>query len=480
MNGSIIRYIIGWVLNIEAVFLTLPCIVAVIYQEKSGFAFLITLAVSGLLGFILTRKKPDNITLYTKEGFVTVALCWIVLSIVGAVPFYISGEIPSIINALFENVSGFTTTGATILNDVESLSYCMLFWRSFTLWIGGMGVLVFVLTVLPVTGGHNIHLLRAESPGHSVGKLVPRVRSTAMILYKIYIVLTIIQIIFLLSGGVNLFDSLTIAFGTAGTGGFGIRADSLASYSAYIQNVVMVFMILFGINFNVYFFFLIKKPKQALKFEELRYYFGVILLAVIVIAINIRGMFDGWGTTVKHAVFQVASIISTTGYTITDYNLWPQLSKTILIILMLIGACSGSTGGGIKLSRAVILFKTAKKELNTLVHSRSVKKIQFCGRTIEHEVIRSINVFIVTYLMLFICSLLLISIDNFDFTTTFTAVISTLNNIGLGLEGVGPAHNFAAFSPLSKVVMMFNMLAGRLEIFPILLLFRVSTWKKIK
>ena len=419
----------------------------------------------------MTMKRPSNKIFYTREGFVTVALCWIMMSIIGALPFLISGEIKGVVDALFETVSGFTTTGASILSDVESMSHCALFWRSFTHWIGGMGVLVFVLAVLPFGGGNDIHLMRAESPGPSVGKFVPKVRSTAMILYGIYIVITIIEVLFLLAGKMPLFEALCSTFGTAGTGGFGVKNDSFSSYSPYLQYVVTVFMILFGINFNVYFLLLIRKFAQAFKFEEIRYYLGIILVAILIV-------FPNWESAFRHASFQVASIITTTGFSTVDFDLWPQMSKTILVMLMFVGACAGSTGGGIKVSRFVILLKTVKKELNTLIHSRNIKKIQINGRSVEHEVVRSVNVFLIAYVMVFSFSVLLISVDEFNLTSNFTAVAATLNNIGPGLEMVGPSQNFGMFSGFSKLVLIFDMLAGRLELFPLLILFKPATWRR--
>lgn len=478
MNYKMISYILGMVLKIEAVFMTLPCLVAVIYREKSGYAFLVVMLLCLLLGQIMTAKKPSNKIFYTREGFVTVALCWIMMSILGALPFLISGEIKGVIDALFETVSGFTTTGASILSDVESMSRCILFWRSFTHWIGGMGVLVFVPAVLPFGGGNDIHLMRAESPGPSVGKFVPKVRSTAMILYGIYIVITIVEVLFLLAGKMPLFEALCSTFGTAGTGGFGVKNDSFSSYSPYLQYVVTVFMILFGINFNVYFLLLIRKFAQAFKFEEIKYYLGIILVAVLIVTLDIHKLFPDWESSFRHASFQVASIITTTGFSTVDFDLWPQMSKTILVMLMFVGACAGSTGGGIKVSRFVILLKTVKKELNTLIHSRNIKKIQINGRSVEHEVVRSVNVFLIAYVMVFSFSVLLISVDEFNLTSNFTAVAATLNNIGPGLEMVGPSQNFGMFSGFSKLVLIFDMLAGRLELFPLLILFKPATWRK--
>ena len=478
MNYSMIFYIIGWIFKLEAVFMVLPGITAIIYQEKDGFAFLITMLICLAVGIPLTRKKPSDKVFHTKEGFVTVALSWIVLSMMGAVPFVISGSIPNPIDALFETVSGFTTTGASILSEVEPLSHCILIWRSFTHWIGGMGVLVFMLCLLPLTGGYHMNLMKAESPGPSVSRLVPKVQSTAKILYTIYIALTVLQIIFLLIGKMPLFDTICTAFGTAGTGGFGIKNDSIAGYSTYLQIVITVFMILFGVNFNIYFLLLTKKFAQAFKNEEVRYYFGIIAAAILVITLNTRHMFDNIGAALQQASFQVGSIITTTGFGTTGFNEWPVVSRTILVMLMFVGACAGSTGGGIKVSRLVILCKTVRKELHIYLHPNAVKKVKMDGKSIPHEVVRSTNIFLIVYVLIFSASVLLIGFDNFDLVTNFTAVAATFNNIGPGLELVGPTQNFSLFSPFSKCVLIFDMLAGRLEIFPLLLLFKRDTWKK--
>ena len=407
-----------------------------------------------------------------------VALSWIVLSITGAIPFVLSGAIPHPIDAIFETVSGFTTTGASILTEVESLPRSILFWRSFSHWIGGMGVLVFLLSLLPLAGGYHMNLMRAESPGPSVSKLVPKVQSTAKILYSIYLGMTVLQIIFLLLGRVPLFDTLCITFGSAGTGGFGIKNDSLGSYSTYCQVVTTIFIILFGVNFSAYYLILTKKFKAAFHIEEIRYYFGIILAAIILIAINTRHMFSGFAQAFQQSAFQVGSIITTTGYSTTDFNQWPALSKTILVLLMFIGACAGSTGGGIKVSRIVLLLKAARKEFQLYLHPNAVKKIKMDQKTVPHETLRSTNIFLSVYLVIFCASVLLISLDNFDLITNFTSVAATLNNIGPGLEIVGPMGNFSSFSYLSKSVLIFDMLAGRLEIFPLLLLFFKNTWKK--
>ncbi len=479
MNNSIIRYILGQVLKMEAILMILPCIVAIIYGENEGFAYLITLLICGALGFAAAWKKPKNYIFYLKEGCIATSLSWIILSLFGSLPFIITGEIPSFPDALFETISGFTTTGASILSDVEALSYCSIFWRSFTHWIGGMGVLVFLLAIIPLSGGSHINLMRAESPGPSVGKLVPKVRYTARLLYLIYFGMTIIEIVLLLFGNMPLFDALTTSFGTAGTGGFGIKNDSLMSYSAYIQWIVTIFMILFGVNFNAYYFLLLKQFKKAFKIEEIRYYFLIIAASVAIIFFDICHTASSALSSLRHASFQVASIITTTGFSTVDFNTWSQVSKTILVLLMFIGACAGSTGGGIKVSRFVVLFKTLIKELNSYIHPKSVKKIKIDGKPVEHEIVRSINVYFITFMIIFTLSVFAISFEGKDLVTNFTAVAATINNIGPGLELVGPTQNFSIFTPFSKFILMFDMLAGRLELFPLLILFHPAAWKDL-
>ena len=479
MNFSIVKRIIGYVLVFVAVLMVLPCIVAVIYQEREGWSFVITAALCLLLGFLIMRKKPENRVFYVKEGFVAVALSWIIMSVMGSLPFLITGTITNPIDAMFEKVSGFTTTGSSVLSDVEAVSKSVLFWRSFTHWIGGMGVLVFLLSLLHMTGGgSHINLMKAESPGPSVSKLVPTVQSTAKILYIIYLAMTVLEVVFLLIGKMPLFDALTITFGTAGTGGFGIKNDSLAGYSPYLQVVVTVFMILFGVNFSAYFLLLRRKVKQAFSMEEVRWYLLIILASIALITLSVRDMYGSVGEAARHAAFQVGSIITTTGYASTDFNLWPEVPRTILVLLMFIGACAGSTGGGIKVSRLVILVKTIKKELHTFLHPRSLKKLKMDGHTLEHETVRATNVFLIAYVLIFSFSVLLVAFDGNDLITNFTAVASALNNIGPGLELVGPMGNFGLFSNGAKLVLIFDMLAGRLEIFPLLLLFVRDTWKK--
>ena len=478
MNYSIIIYILGWIMNVEAVCMLVPGITALIYREKSGIAFLITILACLAIGVPLVSRKPSKKAFYSREGLVTTALSWIVLSIVGAVPFVLSGAIPNPIDAFFEIVSGFTTTGSSILSDPSQMPYSINIWRCFSHWIGGMGVLVFILSLLPLTGGYHMNLMKAESPGPSVSRLVPKVRLTAKLLYSIYIFMTVVEILFLLAGKMPLFDAVTVTFGTAGTGGFAIKNNSIAGYSPYIQNVVTVFMILFGVNFNVYFLILMKRVGQAFRTEELRWYLIIIAVSIGIITVNTAGLYRSLGDALHHASFQVASIITTTGFATQDFDLWPQASKTILVLLMFIGACAGSTGGGVKVSRLVVLVKTVRKELIQFLHPQVIRKIKMDGKVVEHEVVRSINVFMVAYTLLFSLSVFLLAFDGEDLITNFTAVAATFNNIGPGLELVGPSKNFGIFSEPAKLVLIFDMLAGRLEIFPVLILFSRETWKK--
>lgn len=480
MNSSMIRVILGHVLKIEAAFMLLPCLVALIYGEKQGLAYLLVAVLCVVTGILMTVwGKPKSNSLYLKEGCVATALSWIFLSAFGALPFWVTKEIPSYVDALFETISGFTTTGATILTDVEALSYTSLFWRSFTHWLGGMGVLVFLLAVIPMSGGSNINLMRAESPGPSVGKLVPKIKSSARILYGIYLFMTVVETILLLCGGMKPFHAIALSLGTAGTGGFGVLNSSIASYSSYCQWVITVFMILFGVNFNAFYFIMLGKIKKFFSVEEVRWYLGIIFTAIVLITINIYGTYETLGETVKHVSFQVASVITTTGYATADFNLWPMFSKVMLVSLMFVGACAGSTGGGIKVSRIVILLKTVKKELNNYIHPKSIKKIMFEEKPVEHEVLRAINVYFITFIVIYAISFILISLENRDFTTTFTSIIATMNNIGPGLEMVGPSGNFAFWNPFSKCVFMIDMLAGRLELFPLLILFSPKVLKDL-
>ena len=421
---------------------------------------------------------PKNKEMYAKEGYVTVALSWILLSIFGALPFFLSGYIPNFFDAVFETVSGFTTTGASILTDVEALPKSLLFWRSFTHWLGGMGVLVFLVAIIPLFGGSNMFFIKAESPGPSVSKLVPKVRATAKILYLMYLVLTVIEIILLIAGGLDVFSALTFSFGSAGTGGFAIKNSGCADYSPYVQNVISVFMMLFGIDFSLYYMLLLGKFRSVLRSDELKAYLSVILIATLTIACNIYGIFHNAADALRHAYFQVSSIITTTGYSTADFDKWPELSKTILVGLMFAGACAGSTGGGIKFLRLIILAKSIIKEIKLAAHPKRTHVMTMNGRPIEHEVVRAVNVFMAAYLAIFAVSVLIICIDNFDFTTNFTAVLAAFNNIGPGLAKVGPTQNFSIYSNLSTLVLTADMLIGRLEIFPILVLLSPYTWKK--
>jgi len=479
MNFAIVRYIVGFILQFEAAFLLLPALAGVIYREYSdALAYLFVAFVCLTVGSLLRYRRPKNSALYVREGFACVALGWSALSLFGCLPFVITQDIPNFIDALFETISGFTTTGASILTDVEALSHANLFWRSFTHWIGGMGVFVFIMAILPMMGGSTMNLMKAESTGPAVSKLLPKVKDTAKILYKLYIGITLLQIISLCICDVPLFDSLTISFGTTGTGGFGIHNDSLAGYSPLVQDIVTVFMIISGINYTFFFLLLLRQFKNAFLMEEVRWYLSIIFGSVLIIIWDIHGIYSSLGETIRHAFFQVGSIITTTGFATTDFDTWPQLSKTILVCLMFIGACAGSTGGGIKIARILILLKGIKKELLTMIHPRLVNKIRMDNHKIPHETIRSTNVFISVYVVIFFISLLLVGIDEYDFTTNFTSVAATLNNIGPGLELVGPTRNFALFSPLSKCVLMFDMLAGRLELFPMLIILFPACWKK--
>ena len=478
MNYSIVLYILGCVLKFESAFLVLPALVGLIYREHASVSYLAVAVLCLILGVLLTHKKPRSTNLYTREGFVAVALSWIIMSIFGAISFVLTGDIPFYVDALFETISGFTTTGSSILTDVESISKASLFWRSFSHWIGGMGVFVFIMAILPMMGGSTMNLMKAESPGPSVSKLVPHVKDTAKILYGIYIAITICEATILRALGMPLFDSLTTTFGTVGTGGFGIRNDSIAGYSPAIQITITVFMILSGINYTAYFYILTGKIKELFKIEEVRWYLAIIFGSVAVITWNVRSLYPTFSETLRHAFFQVGSIITTTGYATTDFDLWPALSKTLLVTLMFIGACAGSTSGGIKVSRILILLKTIRKELSLIIHPRQVKKIRMDGHPVDHETLRSANVFLVVYFVLLLTSMLLISVDEFDFSTNFTSVVTVLNNIGPGLNLVGPTQNFSIFSPFSKFVLMFDMLAGRLELFPMMILLMPSTWKR--
>ena len=477
MNYKMIRNILGWLLLFEAGFMLVPLITGLCYAEAEVWSFAVTALICAAIGSLCIWKKPKDPVLYAREGFVIVALSWIILSLFGAIPFFVSGTIPNYVDAVFETVSGFTTTGASILTAVEPLPRCMLMWRSFTHWVGGMGVLVFIMAFIPLSGGQNMHIMKAESPGPSVSKLVPRVKTTALILYSIYLGLTLIQFILLLCGGLSVFEALCTAFGTAGTGGFGVLNDSMASYSPYIQWVVIAFMLLFSVNFSCYYLLLLGRIKDAFN-AELRTFIAVVGTVMLVVTLNVRGLFDTLGEALRHVAFTVASLISTTGFSTENFDAWPELSRTLLVLIMFIGACAGSTGGGLKVSRLMILFRGAFNEIGNLIHPRRVKRITIDGHPVEPEVVRATNVYMMWYVLLFMVSVILISFDDHDLVTNFTAVAATINNIGPGLSLVGPTGNFAFFSIPSKLVLIFDMLAGRLELFPMLVLFAPQTWRR--
>lgn len=480
MNKRSIIYILGWVLIVESVAMQIGTVTSLIYGEKEAIFFVATGVVCAILGVLAVKvKKPKNMVLYQKAGFAATALSWILLSLAGCMPFWLSGEIPHFIDAFYETVSGFTTTGSTILNDVEALSKGMLMWRSFLHWLGGMGVIVFLLAIIPKLGGQqNIFLMKAESPGPIIGKAVPRMRNYATMLYGVYIILTALEFILLLFGGLNVFEAINTSFSTAGTGGFGIYNSNAAAFdSYYVQTVIAVFMLLFGINFSVYLCLIARKFKQSLKFEELWIYLGIVAVSTAIIAFNISSIYKPYDAF-HQSFFYVSSIISTTGFGLTDVNKWPELSKTVIIILTFIGASAGSTGGGFKISRIILLFKEVRKEFSLLVHPRNVKLVKMDGKAVNHDIMRTTSMYLVLYIGVFAISFLLVSIDNMDFTTSFTAVAANLNNTGPGLGAVGPVGNYADFSILSKIVFIFDMLAGRLEIYPLLLLFAPSAWKK--
>lgn len=479
MNFGMIRYILCQVMRIEGLLLILPFVVSVCYGEREGLFYLALALILFAAGSAGCFFKPKDTVIYFKESCVATSLSWILLSVAGCLPFVFTGEIPSFTDALFETISGFTTTGASILSDVESMTRTSLFWRSFTHWIGGMGVLVFLLAVIPMSGGSNINLMRAESPGPSVGKLVPKLKQTARILYIIYFVLTVIEIIFLLCGGLPLYDSICLSCGTAGTGGFGIKNDSFASYSTYIKWVAGIFMIIFGTNFNAFYFVTLKQIRKALAMEEVKFYLSFIFCSTLIVIFNVLPMYSTIGSAVTDSFFTVTSLTSSTGFGSCDFDTWPMNAKLILILCMTVGSCAGSTGGGFKVSRVLILLKTVRKELSSFIHPKIVRKVSMDGKSIEHEVIRSVNVYLMVFVSVLILSTLLVSIDGHDLETTFTAVLATLDNIGPGMGMVGPTCNYAFFSGFSKYVLMLDMLAGRLELFPILMLFHPHLYKGI-
>lgn len=480
MNKRMVFRTIGRLLQITALLLLVPAVVAIIYSEvKQLFAFTVTAIGSFAVGFLITIiTKTKNKVIYAKDGFAITALAWICMALVGAVPFVISGDIPSYVDAIFETVSGFTTTGASALTDVEVLSKSALFWRSFTHWIGGMGVLVFVMAIIPNFTDRSIHIMRAEMPGPIVGKLVPRVKDTAKILYLIYIFLTVLQVALLLAGDMPFYDSLVHTFGTAGTGGFGIKGDSVESYSPYCQWVIAIFMLVFGVNFNLYYLLLLRRIRTAFKSSELWCYISIVLASVSIITINILSISKNFSEALRNSVFQVASIISTTGFSTCNFDLWPGLSKTVLFLLMITGACAGSTAGGLKISRVVMLFKTVGKEIKKALHPRSVGKIHFEGKPVDDTTISSVTTYFAIYMICFLGIFLLISFENFGFETNLSAVTACFNNIGPGFAAVGPASNYNAYTDFSKIILSFAMLFGRLEIFPMIIMLSPRTWLK--
>ncbi len=479
MNKRIVLRIIGKILQTEALLMLLPALVSLCYRENSVWAFLISAIITIAVGSLLTLAfKPKSEVIYAREGLIIVALAWLFMSAFGALPFYISREIPSYVDAFFEIVSGFTTTGSSILRNVEALSHGCLLWRSFSHWIGGMGVLVFVTAIIPNMSDRSMHIIRAEMPGPIVGKLVPRVKDTSRMLYLIYVVMTIVEIIFLLCGGLDLFESAMLSFGTAGTGGFSLKNDSVASFSPYIQWVITIFMLMFGINFNLYYLCLIRRFRSVFKSEELWTFLGIFTVSVAVVTLNILPSYSNFGDALRDSAFQVSSIITTTGYSTANFDIWPQLSKSLLLLLMMVGACAGSTAGGFKISRVIIIFKTIKKECHRLIHPRSVRSIKFEGKALDTVTRHGVAAYLAVYMLCFLGIFLLISIDNFSMETNLSATAACFNNIGPGFAAVGPISSYADYSIFSKLVLSFAMLLGRLEIYPLLLLLSAKTWIK--
>ena len=480
MNYKMIAYVLGSLLRIEGALMAIPLILSFVYGEgPAQKAFLISVLLCFALGTLIRHREPENKSIYGREGFVVVALSWIVMSLFGAFPFYLSGAIDGFINCFFETVSGFTTTGASILTEIEGLPMSILFWRSFTHWIGGMGILVFMLAILPMGDERSMYLMKADAPGPMVSKLVPKVKSTAKLLYKIYIALTIIEMGLLLLGGMPLFDSVVNSFSTAGTGGFAILNSSIAGYNnAYYEYVITIFMLLFGVNFNLYYLLILRDFKSIWKNEELRYYVVIVIACIVLITGNIYNMYPTLESAFRHAAFQVAAIVTTTGFATANFDLWPEFSKTLIFCLTILGACAGSTGGGIKVSRLIILLKLAYREIRHIIHPRSVNLIKLDGYKVEEDVVRGVTGYIVVYVLLLLGSFILISFDNYDFTTSLTSVVTCLGNVGPGFAMVGPVENFSFFSGFSKLVLCMDMLLGRLEIFPIIMLFAPSIWRK--
>ena len=470
---------IGQIIKLEAVLLVLPLAVSIIYRERCALSFLITALASLFVGFAVTLiSKPGNRLIYAKEGFVIVALAWLALSAIGAVPFVLSGEVRSYADAFFETVSGFTTTGASVLTDIEGMSHGLLFWRSFTHWVGGMGVLVFIMAIIPSVCDRSIHILRAEMPGPVMGKLVPKLKQTAKILYLIYIVMTVLEMILLLCGGMSLFDSALHSFATAGTGGFGIKGDSIASYSPYLQWVIAAFMFLFGINFNIYYLLLVRRFRSVLKSTETWCYIAICLISVSIITGNIYSIYGNLPDSVRASAFQVASLVTTTGFSTADFNLWPGLSKGILLILMFIGGCAGSTAGGLKVSRVVMMIKMIRREFMKMIHPRSVSAVRIEGKKVDDTTLNGVNVYFALYMVIYFAVFLLLCLEPFDFETNFTAVAACYNNIGPGFGAVGPMGSFSGYSAFSKIVLSATMLLGRLEIYPLLFALIPSIWTK--
>ena len=480
MNFKMMGRFLAQILSIEGIFMIPALLISLFCGEHmavQGFAWSIA-AIAAVAGILALSSRGAPSAFYAKEGLVCVGASWIVLSLLGCLPFYLSREIPSFVDAFFEIVSGFTTTGASILTDVEALSKGILYWRSFSHWLGGMGVLVFLLAFTGGKGqGFTMHLLRAESPGPAVGKLVPKMRTTAAILYVIYIALTVINFLFLIIGDMPVFDAVCTAFGTAGTGGFGIKNDSMASYSPYLQNVTTVFMILFGVNFSCYYLLLIRQWKNVFRDEEVRLYFAIIFIAIALITLDTLSLYGSPDETLRHAAFQVGSIITTTGFATTDFDLWPSFSKTILMCLMVIGACAGSTGGGMKVARLLFLLKGVRRNIRQSLNPRRVAVVRNNGSVVDEKILANTNAYLSAYTLIIFVVFVIISLDGFSIGTNFSAVLCTFNNIGPGMEAVGPTCNFSAFSNLSKLVLSWAMLAGRLEIFPMLVLFTKNTWK---
>ena len=481
MNYSMIRYVLFRLVRVIGWLLVLPLIVALIYKEyDSALSFLMLIVLFLVAGFFGSRRKPKDTVIYAKEGFTITALAWIGMSILGAVPFVITGTIPNFVDAVFETVSGFTTTGGSILTSVEGIEKSVQFWRTFTHWIGGMGVLVFLLAVVPMADGYSMHLMRAESPGPVVGKIVPKVKDTAKILYMIYFSITVVETLCLWASGLSLYEAMTITFSTVGTGGFAVTNSGIGGYSTLSQAIIIVFMALCGVNFTVYYFLINRKPKEAFAIDEVKYYFGTILVASSLIAINIyrAGVLDSAAMSFHHSLFAVTSIMTTTGFGTLDFDKWPTFSKTLLMGLACVGACAGSTGGGFKFSRALIIIRNARNELNFLVHPKAVKRVYMDGHTVQGTTVKSVSAYLGLYVITFIASVLLVSLDDFDYQTTVTSVIATLNNIGPGLGMVGPMGNYSEFSAFSKIVLMFDMLAGRLELLPIFIMLKPKIWKR--